>query len=199
MFYGYIRLVLAGVVLLPLIASTRIREKFRGKLGLYLAAICTSILLLSVLLYQWPLENYFGGFKSIEQALNYKYGSCDLQYSIENEGSVFVSSNKTNEILHKTADRYCFISPIYTYRKDAFASKVDVVIYGDKRTPERFVQVAIWEENWIPETIADNKGTQYHEGFSLDETTYYFGSFRDDGSAFSLLIDGISVDLVDLN
>ena len=199
MLYGPIRTILAGIVLSPFIFSSSIRKKFKGKKGVYITSICCAIFVLSLLLYQWPLENQLGGFRTVERAIEYKYGSCELHYSIESDDSVLVLTNRTSEILHTKNSRFFLVSSIFLNRKDAFASGVDVVIYGDNRDLERFVQIAILQNSEMPETIFDNKGIQFRKGYTNNGITYFIGSFQDDGLDYVLFINDVDVGLVEVN
>ena len=199
MLYGLIRVVLAGIILSPFIFSQTFRKKLKAKRGVYIVSICCSILVLSLLLYQVPFENHFGGFKTIDRAIEYKYGTCETFYTIEHDGTVLVLTNKTSEILHKERDRFYLISSVCSAKKDMFASGVHVTIYDDTRTPDRFVQVAILPYRKIPEQLSDNKSTRFEKGYTNQGITNYFGCFQDDGSEYVLFIDGVHVDLVDIN
>ena len=104
-------------------------------------------------------------------------------------------SDKTSEVLEKQDERFYLISPMYAARENAFADSVSVIIRGDRRTQERFVQVTMMETDRSPETILDSKGTTFERAFTYNGLTYFTGTFVEDGQPYALYLDGIDVGL----
>ena len=156
--YGLIRILIAITIASPIILIPVFRRTFSNKQAFYIVSASCAAFLLGMILFQWPFENHFGGFQSAEQAYTYQHGKADWLYTIEDETSAMVLSEETSEILRKEQGVFYLISPRYTTRQNGFSEDVSVVIRGDQRAQERFVQVAMLETDRLPETISDNKG-----------------------------------------
>ena len=196
--YDIVRIFIAIVLASPIILIPVFRHTFALKRAFFIVSACAAVLVVGVFLYQWPFENQFGGFATAQQAIEYQYGKSDWLYTIENEHTALVLSDKTSEVLKKEGGRFYLISPMYLTRRNAFSDLASVIIRGDQRTQERFVQVTMLETDRSPETIMDNKGTTFEKAFTYNGLTYYAGSFLDDGLAYTLYIDGVDAGLLKL-
>ncbi len=194
--YGLIRVLAATLLASPVILIPVFRHTFQNRRAFFIVSALTAALVFGVFLYQWPVENQFGGFTTAEQAIAYQYGKSDWLYTVEGEETALVLSGKTSEVLQKEQGRFYLISPMYTTRRNAFSELASVIIRGDQRTQERFVQVTMLETDRSPETIMDNKGTTFEKAFTYNGLTYYAGSFLDDGLAYTLYIDGVDAGLM---
>lgn len=197
--YTWIRIAAAILLASPIVLIPLIRHVFAEKRSVYIVSACCAALMLGTLLFQWPFENYFGGFPSAERAYTYQYGKTDWHYTIEDTESAMVLSGTTSGIFRKEQGAFLLVSPRYTTRQNGFSEDVSVVIRGDQRTQERFVQVAMLETDRTPSTISDNKGTRFEKAFDYNGFTYYLGSFRDDGLSYTLYVDGYDVGLMKLS
>ena len=193
--YDLIRVGIAILLAAPVVLIPVFRHTFQARKAFFLVSAGLTAFLLASLLYQWPLENQFGGFDTAKQAIEYKYGKSNWLYTIENEQTALVLSDKTSEVLEKQDERFYLISPMYAARENAFADSVSVIIRGDRRTQERFVQVTMMETDRSPETILDSKGTTFERAFTYNGLTYFTGTFVEDGQPYALYLDGIDVGL----
>ena len=193
--YDVIRVVSAIVLASPIVLIPVFRHTFPARRTFFLVTAAAVVLVLGSLLYQWPFENQFGGFGTAKQAIEYQYGKSDWLYTIENEQTALVLSDKTSEVLKKEGGRFYLISPMHTARENAFSEDTSVVIRGDRRTQERFVQVTMLETDRKPETILDSKGTEFENVFTYNGLTYFAGTYLEDGLIYTLYIDGIDVGL----
>jgi hypothetical protein len=73
-----------------------------------------------------------------------------------------------------------------------------VIIRGDQRTQERFVQLTMIETDRNPATITDSKGTDFKTAFTYNGLTYFAGEFQEDDQKYTLYIDGMDVGLMKL-
>ena len=193
--YDVLRVVGAIVLASPIVLIPVFRHTFSARRTFFLVTAAAVALVLGSLLYQWPFENQFGGFGTAKQAVEYQYGKSDWLYTIENEQTALVLSDKTSEVLQKKDGRFYLISPMYTARESAFSEDTSVVIRGDRRTQERFVQVTMMEADRKPETIFDSKATEFEKAFTYNGLTYFTGTFVEDGQPYALYVDGIDVGL----
>ena len=193
--YDLIRVGIALLLAAPVVLIPVFRHTFQARKAFFLVSAGLTAFLLASLLYQWPFENQFGGFDTAKQAIEYKYGKSSWLYTIENEQTALVLSDKTSEVLQKQDERFYLISPMYAARENAFADSVSVIIRGDRRTQERFVQVTMMETDRSPETILDSKGTTFERAFTYNGLTYFTGTFVEDGQPYALYLDGIDVGL----
>jgi hypothetical protein len=194
--YSLIRILAAIVLASPVILIPVFRHTFQNRRAFFIVSALAAALVLGVFLYQWPAENQFGGFTTAEQAITYQYGKSDWLYTVEEDTTALVLSDKTSEVLQKEQGRFYLISPMYLTRRNAFSDLASVIIRGDQRTQERFVQVTMLETDRAPETIMDNKGTTFEKAFTYNGLTYYAGSFLDDGLSYTLYIDGVDAGLM---
>lgn len=196
--YGLLRILIALVLASPLILVPVFRHTFQTRRAFFVVAAVSTALVLGVFLYQWPFENQFGGFASPQQAIEYQYGKSAYFYTVEGEESAFVLSEKTSEVLRKDDGRYFLVSPRYTARVNAFSADTSVIIRGDLRTQERFVQLTMIETDRNPATISDSKGTDFQTAFSYNGLTYFAGEFQEDDQKYTLYLDGVDVGLMRL-
>ena len=193
--YDLIRVGIAILLAAPVVLIPVFRHTFQARKAFFLVSAGLTALLLASLLYQWPFENQLGGFDTAKQAIEYKYGKSSWLYVTENDQTALVLSDKTSEVLEKQDERFYLISPMYAARENAFADSVSVIIRGDRRTQERFVQVTMMETDRSPETILDSKGTTFERAFTYNGLTYFTGTFVEDGQPYALYLDGIDVGL----
>ena len=193
--YDLIRVGIAILLAAPVVLIPVFRHTFQARKAFFLVSAGLSAVLLASLLYQWPFENQLGGFDTAKQAIEYKYGKSSWLYVTENDQTALVLSDKTSEVLEKQDERFYLISPMYAARENAFADSVSVIIRGDRRTQERFVQVTMMETDRSPETILDSKGTTFERAFTYNGLTYFTGTFVEDGQPYALYLDGIDVGL----
>ena len=193
--YDLIRVGIAILLAAPVVLIPVFRHTFQARKAFFLVSAGLTAFLLASLLYQWPFENQLGGFDTAKQAIEYKYGKSSWLYVTENEQTALVLSDKTSEVLQKQDERFYLISPMYAARENAFADSVSVIIRGDRRTQERFVQVTMMETDRSPETILDSKGTTFERAFTYNGLTYFIGTFVEDGQPYALYLDGIDVGL----
>ena len=193
--YDLIRVGIAILLAAPVVLIPVFRHTFQARKVFFLVSAGLTAFLLASLLYQWPFENQLGGFDTAKQAIEYKYGKSNWLYTIENEQTALVLSDKTSEVLQKQDERFYLISPMYAARENAFADSVSVIIRGDRRTQERFVQITMMETDRNPETILDSKGTTFERAFTYNGLTYFTGTFVEDGQPYALYLDGIDVGL----
>ena len=193
--YDLIRVGIAILLAAPVVLIPVFRHTFQARKAFFLVSAGLTAFLLASLLYQWPFENQLGGFDTAKQAIEYKYGKSNWLYVTENDQTALVLSDKTSEVLQKQDERFYLISPMYAARENAFADSVSVIIRGDRRTQERFVQVTMMETDRSPETILDSKGTTFERAFTYNGLTYFTGTFVEDGQPYALYLDGIDVGL----
>ena len=193
--YDLIRVGIAILLAAPVVLIPVFRHTFQARKAFFLVSAGLTAFLLASLLYQWPFENQLGGFDTAKQAIEYKYGKSNWLYVTENDQTALVLSDKTSEVLEKQDERFYLISPMYAARENAFADNVSVIIRGDRRTQERFVQVTMMETDRSPETILDSKGTTFERAFTYNGLTYFTGTFVEDGQPYALYLDGIDVGL----
>ena len=193
--YDLIRVGIAILLAAPVVLIPVFRHTFQARKAFFLVSAGLTAFLLASLLYQWPFENQLGGFDTAKQAIEYKYGKSNWLYVTENDQTALVLSDKTSEVLEKQDERFYLISPMYAARENAFADSVSVIIRGDRRTQERFVQVTMMETDRSPETILDSKGTTFERAFTYNGLTYFTGTFVEDGQPYALYLDGIDVGL----
>ena len=193
--YDLIRVGIAILLAAPVVLIPVFRHTFQARKAFFLVSAGLTAFLLASLLYQWPFENQLGGFDTAKQAIEYKYGKSSWLYVTENDQTALVLSDKTSEVLEKQDERFYLISPMYAARENAFADSVSVIIRGDRRTQERFVQVTMMETDRSPETILDSKGTTFERAFTYNGLTYFTGTFEEDGQPYALYLDGIDVGL----
>lgn len=193
--YDLIRVGIAILLATPVVLIPVFRHTFQARKAFFLVSAGLTAFLLASLLYQWPFENQLGGFDTAKQAIEYKYGKSSWLYVTENDQTALVLSDKTSEVLEKQDERFYLISPMYAARENAFADSVSVIIRGDRRTQERFVQVTMMETDRSPETILDSKGTTFERAFTYNGLTYFTGTFVEDGQPYALYLDGIDVGL----
>ena len=193
--YDLIRVGIAILLAAPVVLIPVFRHTFQARKAFFLVSAGLTAFLLASLLYQWPFENQFGGLDTAKQAIEYKYGQSNWLYVTENDQTALVLSDKTSEVLEKQDERFYLISPMYAARENAFADSVSVIIRGDRRTQERFVQVTMMETDRSPETILDSKGTTFERAFTYNGLTYFTGTFVEDGQPYALYLDGIDVGL----
>jgi len=196
--YGLLRILIALVLASPLILVPVFRHTFQTRRAFFVVAAVSTALVLGVFLYQWPFENQFGGFASPQQAIEYQYGKSAYFYTVESEESAFVLSEKTSDVLRKDDGRYYLVSPRYTARVNAFSADTSVIIRGDLRTQERFVQLTMIETDRNPATISDSKGTDFKTAFTYNGLTYFAGEFQEDDQKYTLYLDGMDVGLMRL-
>ena len=193
--YDLIRVGIAILLAAPVVLIPVFRHTFQARKAFFLVSAGLTAFLLASLLYQWPFENQLGGFDTAKQAIEYKYGKSNWLYVTEDDQTALVLSDKTSEVLEKQDERFYLISPMYAARENAFADSVSVIIRGDRRTQERFVQVTMMETDRSPETILDSKGTTFERAFTYNGLTYFTGTYVEDGQPYALYIDGIDVGL----
>ena len=193
--YDLIRVGIAILLAAPVVLIPVFRHTFQARKAFFFVSAGLTAFLLASLLYQWPFENQLGGFDTAKQAIEYKYGKSSWLYVTENDQTALVLSDKTSEVLQKQDERFYLISPMYAARENAFADSVSVIIRGDRRTQERFVQVTMMETDRSPETILDSKGTTFERAFTYNGLTYFTGTFVEDGQPYALYLDGIDVGL----
>ena len=193
--YDLIRVGIAILLAAPVVLIPVFRHTFQARKAFFLVSAGLTAFLLASLFYQWPFENQLGGFDTAKQAIEYKYGKSSWLYVTENDQTALVLSDKTSEVLEKQDERFYLISPMYAARENAFADSVSVIIRGDRRTQERFVQVTMMETDRSPETILDSKGTTFERAFTYNGLTYFTGTFVEDGQPYALYLDGIDVGL----
>ena len=193
--YDLIRVGIAILLSAPVVLIPVFRHTFQARKAFFLVSAGLTAFLLASLLYQWPFENQLGGFDTAKQAIEYKYGKSSWLYVTENDQTALVLSDKTSEVLEKQDERFYLISPMYAARENAFADSVSVIIRGDRRTQERFVQITMMETDRNPETILDSKGTTFERAFTYNGLTYFTGTFVEDGQPYALYLDGIDVGL----
>jgi len=196
--FGLIRIVIATVFALPFILIPLFRRTFQSRRAFFIVSACGAALIFGVLLFQWPFENQFGGFATAQQAVEYQYGKSAYCYTLEGEETALVLTDKTGDVLRKESGRFYLISPRYTARVNAFSADTSVIIRGDLRTQERFVQLTMIETDRNPATITDSKGTDFEAAFTFNGLTYFAGEFQEDGQKYTLYIDGIDVGLMKL-
>ena len=197
--YSWIRIAAAILLASPIVLIPVFRRVFVEKRSVYIVSACCAALMFGTLLFQWPFENDFGGFPTAERAFTYQYGKADWICSIEGTDSAMVLSEATSGIFQKDKNAFLLVSPRYTTRQNGFTEDVSVIIRGDQRTRERFVQVAMLETDRKPMTISDNKGTRFEKAFDHNGFSYFLGSFQDDGLSYSLYVDGYDVGLMKLS
>lgn len=196
--YGLLRILIALVLASPLILVPVFRHTFQTRRAFFVVAAVSTALVLGVFLYQWPFENQFGGFATPQQAIEYQYGKPAYFYTVEGEESAFVLSEKTSDVLRKDDGRYFLVSPRYTARVNAFSADTSVIIRGDLRTQERFVQLTMIDTDRNPATISDSKGTDFKTAFTYNGLTYFAGEFQEDDQKYTLYLDGMDVGLMRL-
>lgn len=196
--YGLIRIVIAIFFASPFILIPVFRHTFQSRRAFFIVSACGAALIFGVLLFQWPFENQFGGFATAQQAVEYQYGKSAYFYTLEGEETVLVLTDKTGDVLRKESGRFYLISPRYTARVNAFSADTSVIIRGDQRTQERFVQLTMIETDRNPATITDSKGTDFETAFTFNGLTCFAGEFQEDGQKYTLYIDGIDVELMKL-
>lgn len=194
--YIWVRIILVVLLVSPVILIPLFRHTFQSRRGILIASAGCAALLLIIGLYQWPFENYFGGFQTAQQAMTYQHGNIKPLYSIEDEDAVLILSDKASEILHKQQGRYFLISPMDMTRENAISDIASVMIRSDKESQERYVQVSMLESDRLPESIMDNKGTQFEKAFVYNGLTVYMGSYIEDGLGYILYVDGVDVGLM---
>jgi len=196
--YGLIRILIAIFLASPLILIPVFRHTFQTRKAFFIVAAVSLALVLGVFLYQWPFENQFGGFATAKQAVEYEYGKSEWLYTVEGEETLLVLSDKTSEVLRKEDGRFYLISSRYTARVNAFSADTSVIIRGDQRTQERFVQLTMIETDRDPATITDSKGTTFKKAFTYNGLTYFVGTFTEDSQKYTLYIDGMDAGLMKL-
>jgi len=191
MLYSAIRSILAILLITPLLVSKKITGVFRHRLSLFLAYI-GAITAVSILLTFWPFENYFGGFSSIEQAMEYEHGEVTIQDTVETDTSVFVYSDKTIDMMLKKNGHYYLNIPWNLTQKNGISEKgYFVTIYKDRFEKQSYVVLTTFEGNRMLKNFTDNKGSRIEDGFVEDGMAYFFGSFAyDDGSDYKLFNNG---------
>ena len=95
--YDVIRVVCAIVLASPIVLIPVFRHTFSARRTFFLVTAAAVALVLGSLLYQWPFENQFGGFGTAKQAIEYQYGKSDWLYTIENEQTALVLSDKLGQ------------------------------------------------------------------------------------------------------
>jgi hypothetical protein len=196
--YGLIRIVIAILVASPLILIPVFRHTFGSRRAFFIVSAVSLALVVGVFLYQWPFENQFGGFATAKQAVEYQNGKSAYLYTVEGEESALVLTERSGDVLRKENGRFYLISPRYTARVNAFTADTSVIIRGDQRTQERFVQLTMIETDRNPATITDSKGTDFITAFTFNGLTYFAGEFQEDGLKYTLYIDGMDVGLMKL-
>jgi len=196
--YGLIRILIAIFLASPLILIPVFRHTFQNRKAFYIVAAVSLALVLGVFLYQWPFENQFGGFATAKQAVEYQNGKSAYLYTVEGEETALVLTERNGDVLRKENGRFYLISPRYTARVNAFSADTSVIIRGDQRTQERFVQLTMIETDRNPATISDSKGTDFITAFTFNGLTYFAGDFQEDGLKYTLYIDGMDVGLMKL-
>lgn len=196
--YSLIRIMIAILVASPFILFPLLRHTFHARRAFFIVSAVSAALVVGVFLYQWPFENQFGGFASAKQAIEYQYGRSAYLYTVEGEESALVLTERNEDVLRKENGRFYLISPRYTARVNAFSADTSVIIRGDQRTQERFVQLTMIETDRNPATITDSKGTDFETAFTFNGLTYFAGEFQEDGQKYTLYIDGMDVGLMKL-
>jgi hypothetical protein len=196
MLYSAIRSTIAILLVTPLLASKKVTGVFKHRLSLFLAYIGV-ITAVSILLTFWPFENYFGGFDSVEQAMEYEHGQVTIQDTIETETSVFVYSDKTIDLLFKDNGHYYLNISWNLSRKIGLGpGRYYVTIFKDKHDLQNYVQFTIFEFDKVPKLITDNKGSKIEERFTDNGLIYFLGSFAyDDGTPYKIYVDGKDIEL----
>ncbi|GEM_PF-4703058 len=196
--YGLIRIVIAILFASPFILIPVFRHTFQNRRAFFIVSAVSLALVLGVFLYQWPFENQFGGFGTARQAFEYQYGKSAYIYTLEGEETALVLTERDGDVLRKEGGRFYLISPRYTARVNAFSADTSVIIRGDQRTQERFVQLTMIETDRNPATITDSKGTDFETAFNDKGLTYFAGMFVEDSKKYTLYIDGMDVGLMKL-
>ena len=196
MWYSFIRAILALLLITPLFVFLKMKGKLNRSRSLVIWYIVTFIMV-SILLTFWPFENYFGGFNSVEQAMEYEHGKVTILDTIETETSVFVYSDETIDLFFKGNGHYYLnISWNLTERIGLSGEGYYVTIYKDLLDKQSYVQLTIFEEHEVPKRITDNKGSKIEERFVENGAIYFLGSFAyDDGAPYKIYVDGKEIDL----
>jgi len=197
--FGFIRFILAVIIVLGLIVVTKAHRIFKTKTILFYFCTLAAIVLVTAGLSEIPFENQLGGFRSAEKAEQYSYGKCELVHTTVNNNLVLVmTSEKMFDTLRLENGRYYLIPSRFQYSKYAYSSGVGASIYGDKRYDERIVFLSMFPAPEGDIAITDNMGNKFEEKFLYKDVTYYFGSFLENGNEYQLLIDGKDIELIDI-
>jgi hypothetical protein len=198
--YGFVRFILAAIIVISLVLLTKLKRLFFVKRGVFIASTFCSVLLISYGLNYTTFENQLGGFRTAMQAIEYKYGKKELLYTAQDESSVLlISKEKINELLHFENGRYRLVSSFYTVRKHLYSNGIGVSIVGDKRDHVRFAILTIFPQISTEIGISDNKGNVFSGEFVSNGVTYYIGTFFEDGKDYKIYLDGEDVGLVEIN
>lgn len=197
--FGFVRFILAVIVVLGLIVVTRARRIFKTKSNLFYICTLIAIVLVTAGLSEIPFENQLGGFRSAEKAEQYSHGKCELVHTAVNNNLVLVmTSEKMMDTLYLENGRYYLIPSRFTYSKYAYSSGIGATMYGDKRFDERIVFLSMFPAPEGDIVITDNMGNKFEDKLLYKDVAYYFGSFLENGNEYQLFIDGENVELVDI-
>ena len=196
MWYSFIRAVLALLFITPIFVFLKAKGKLKRSKS-FIIWYFIAFVIVSILLTFWQFESYFGGFDSIEQAMEYEHGKVTIQSTIETETSVFVCSDKTNDLLLKKNGHYNLNIPSnLTERIGLAAGGYVVTIYKDRQDLQNYVQFTIFGSDKVPKLITDNKGSKIEERFTDNGLIYFLGSFAcDDGTPYKIYVDGKDIEL----
>lgn len=196
MWYSFIRAVLALLLITPLFVFLKAKGKLKRSKSFIIWYIIAFVIV-SILLTFWQFESYFGGFDSIEQAMEYEHGKVTILDTMETETSVFVYSDKKIDILLKKNGHYCLnVQSNITEKIGLAEDGYFVTIYKDRQDMQNYVQLTIFESDKVPKLITDNKGSKIEERFTDNGSIYFLGSFSsDDGAPYKIYVDGKDIDL----
>ena len=196
MWYSFIRAVLALLFITPIFVFLKAKGKLKRSKS-FIIWYFIAFVIVSILLTFWQFESYFGGFDSIEQAMEYEHGKVTIQSTIETETSVFVCCDKTNDLLLKKNGHYNLNIPSnLTERIGLAAGGYVVTIYKDRQDLQNYVQFTIFDSDKVPKLITDNKGSKIEERFTDNGLIYFLGSFANvDGTPYKIYVDGKDIEL----
>ena len=196
MWYSFIRAVLALLFITPIFVFLKAKGKLKRSKS-FIIWYFIAFVIVSILLTFWQFESYFGGFDSIEQAMEYEHGKVTIQSTIETETSVFVCCDKTNDLLLKKNGHYNLNIPSnLTERIGLAAGGYVVTIYKDRQDLQNYVQFTIFDSDKVPKLITDNKGSKIEERFTDNGLIYFLGNFAyDDGTPYKIYVDGKDIEL----
>lgn len=197
--FGFVRFILAVIIVLGLIVVTKARRIFKTKSNLFYICTLIAIILVTAGLSEIPFENQLGGFRSAENAEQYSHGKCELVHTAVNNNLVLVmTSEKMMDTLHIEDGRYFLIPSRFAYSKYAYSSGVGATIFGDKRFDERIIFLSMFPAPEVDFVITDNMGNKFEDKFLYQDVAYYFGSYLDNGNEYQLFIDGKNVELINI-
>jgi len=198
--FGFVRFILAVIVVFGLIVVTKARRIFKTKTNFFYICTLIAIVLVTAGLSEIPFENQLGGFRSAEKAEQYLHEKCELVHTTVNNNLVLVmTSEKMMDTLHIENGRYYLIPSRFAYSKYACSSGVGATIYGDKRFAERIVFLSMFPAPEDDIVITDNMGNKFEEKFLYKDVAYYFGSFLENGNVYQLFLNGKDIELIDIS